>query len=156
MLAFVCLDNIRLQLWLKMQVCVHLCVFPLTVGASVDFYAQTDATLLAPLQWDEPQEANHGPLLQLMAHGTLRVGVPWEGLSTHTHRMRCQRHRRAVKEAAVGLETRTFVLVTFPAQKMYIQHTQTGHHIFQQVGQHDCRQFEDDATQWVQYTWLAI
>lgn len=59
-----------------MQVYVHLCVFPLTVGASVDFYAQTDATLLAPLQWDEPQEANHSPLLQLVAHGALRVGVP--------------------------------------------------------------------------------
>lgn len=59
-----------------MLVYVHLCVFPLTVGASIDFYAQTDATLLAPLQWDEPQEANHGPLLQLVAHGALRVGVP--------------------------------------------------------------------------------
>lgn len=74
-----------------MQVCMYLCVCvsSLTVGASVDFYAQTDATLLAPLQRDEPQEANHGPLLQLVAYNALRVGVPREGLSrytyTHTH-----------------------------------------------------------------------
>lgn len=55
-------------------------VSPLTVGASVDFYAQTDATFLTPLQWNEPQEADHDPLLQLVAHDTLRVGVPREGL----------------------------------------------------------------------------
>lgn len=71
-------DNVRLQLCVSENACV--CVSPLTVGAPVDFYAQTNATLLAPLQRDEPQEPNHDALLQLVAHDGLRVGVPGEGL----------------------------------------------------------------------------
>ncbi|TNN63836.1 hypothetical protein EYF80_025954 [Liparis tanakae] len=50
------------------------------VGAAIHFYAQTDPSLLAPVQRDEPQEARHDALLQLVANGALRVGVPGEGL----------------------------------------------------------------------------
>lgn len=67
---------------------------PLTVGTSVDFYAQTNPSFLAPLQRDKPQEASHNSLLQLMANHALRIGVPREGLQTqkcaraHTHAMK--------------------------------------------------------------------
>lgn len=64
----------------QLYVSENACVLSLTVGASIDFYAQTDATFLAPLQRDEPQETDHDALLQLMAHDALRVGVPGEGL----------------------------------------------------------------------------
>lgn len=77
MLLFICICSVEYE-WK----CTCVCVSPLTVGASVDFYAQTDATFLTPLQWDEPQETDHYPLLQLVAHDTLRVGVPGEGLWT--------------------------------------------------------------------------
>lgn len=58
----------------------------LTVGAAIDFYAQTNPSFLAPVQRDEPQEARHDSLLQLMANSALRVGVPREGLWTHTQK----------------------------------------------------------------------
>jgi len=57
-----------------------VCVSALTVGAAIHFYAQTNPSLLAPVQRDEPQEARHDALLQLVANGALRVGVPGEGL----------------------------------------------------------------------------
>lgn len=66
-----------------------VCVFGpslLTVGAAIDFYAQADPSFLAPVQRDEPQEARHDSLLQLMANSALRVGVPREGLWARTHR----------------------------------------------------------------------
>ncbi len=62
-----------------------VCVSPLTVGAAIDFNAQTNPSFLTPVQRDEPQEACHDSLLQLMANCALRVGVPREGLRTHTH-----------------------------------------------------------------------
>lgn len=65
--------------------CVCVFVSPLTVGAAVDFYAQANPTLLAPVQRDEPQEARHDSLLQLVANRALWVGVPGEGLWTHRH-----------------------------------------------------------------------
>lgn len=77
--TFVFLDSIRLKL--------GVVVSPLTVGASVDFDAQTDAALFAPLQRDEPQEADHDAVLQLVAHRALGIGVPGESLWTSTHGM---------------------------------------------------------------------
>lgn len=65
-----------------MCVCVHLS--PLTVGASIDFYTQTNPSLLAPVQRDKPQEASHNSLLQLMANHALRIWVPREGLQTQS------------------------------------------------------------------------
>lgn len=52
----------------------------LTVGAAVDFNAQSNSALLTPVQWDEPQEAGNDSLLQLVPNCTLGVGVPRESL----------------------------------------------------------------------------
>lgn len=60
---------------MQVSVCVRL-----TVGAAVDFDAQSDPSLLTPVQRDEPQETRHDPLLQLVADGALRVGVAGKGL----------------------------------------------------------------------------
>lgn len=69
-----------LYLWqLKpLQVNARVCV--LTVGAAVDFYAEPDPSFLAPVQRDEPEEARHDSLLQLVADRALGVGVAREGL----------------------------------------------------------------------------
>lgn len=59
---------------------VRACVCVLTVRAAIDFYAQPDPSFLAPVQRDEPEEARHDSLLQLVADGALGVGVAGEGL----------------------------------------------------------------------------
>lgn len=79
--------SVRLYVYVcvgKLEMCV--CGLSLlTVGAAIDFYAQANPSFLAPVQRDEPQEARHDSLLQLVANCALRVGVPREGLWTQTH-----------------------------------------------------------------------